>query len=240
MSDLFNEFTQLREDGRKANEVRFIDAQISTIPGCTGSSHFKIGETEIIAQVFGPKEPLMNKTKSTLAEIRCSFNFSQFAKIPHPSESKILRDKESEFIIKRVFEAAIRRDQFPGSIFEIYITVIQDDGSSIPAAINAVTLALMDGGIPMWDLATGTSVSYICDHILLDAGRKESRSTYPYLELAFFPTSKKIISMTTTTSVPDSILDQMIEMAKDGCSLIKEHIHDLIMKDKTIFIQDYL
>ena len=59
----------LRGDGRKPSELRNITCKTGINPSADGSSHFKIGITEIICLVHGPKE-----VKIPLA-IRCKNYF---------------------------------------------------------------------------------------------------------------------------------------------------------------------
>src|ERR1700742_4446345 len=48
--------TRLRLDGRRWNELRFLQAQISTNPASSGSSYLSMGNTAVICTVHGPAE----------------------------------------------------------------------------------------------------------------------------------------------------------------------------------------
>lgn len=48
--------TKLRLDGRRWNELRLIQAQISTNPASSGSSYLSMGNTAIMCTVHGPAE----------------------------------------------------------------------------------------------------------------------------------------------------------------------------------------
>jgi exosome complex component RRP41 len=48
--------TRLRLDGRRWNELRLIQAQISTNPASSGSSYLSMGNTAVICTVHGPAE----------------------------------------------------------------------------------------------------------------------------------------------------------------------------------------
>lgn len=50
---------------------------------------------------------------------------------------------------------------FPQSQIDLFIEVIQADGGTRCAAINAVTLALIDAGIPMKDFVVSAAAGYI-------------------------------------------------------------------------------
>ena len=48
--------TKLRLDGRRWNELRLLQAQISTNPASSGSSYLAMGNTAILCSVHGPAE----------------------------------------------------------------------------------------------------------------------------------------------------------------------------------------
>lgn len=227
--DVYNEFTGLRQDGRRPNEMRRITAKIGTIPGCTGSSHFKMGQTEVIAQVLGPSE---GKGSGDLAEVNVSLEYADFAKAPHSTDTaRTRRSRESELIIKQTFEEAIRRETYKNSRIDIFITIIQDDGGCQSAAINATTLAIIDAGIPMIDFVVSLSSAFIdrpddgVQEILLDTGRAESSARFPVLELAVYPSTQEIVSMNMTSRISPENSKKLTELALDGCL----KLHSLLM-----------
>jgi exosome complex component RRP41 len=214
--DVFNEFTGLRQDGRRPSEMRFIDARMSTIPGCTGSSIFKMGQTEVIAQVIGPSEGKASDRE--LAEILVDVQFADFAKAPHTTDpQKSRRSRESEVIIKRTFESAIRRELYPASRINIAVTIIQDDGGCLSTAINAVTLAVIDAGIPMHDFVVALTCAYINDMTFIDTGRLESSSRYPLLQIAIFPGTRQIVSINLAARITPDAAKQLSQTAIEAC-----------------------
>ena len=79
-----------RNDGRKFDEPRKMEAKIGVIPRADGSAMFKIGDTIAIAAVYGPRELhpkfLQNPEKGIL---RCNYDMTSFSvperKKPGPS-----------------------------------------------------------------------------------------------------------------------------------------------------------
>ncbi len=47
---------------------------------------------------------------------------------------------------------------YPKSQLDVFITVLEDDGSALSAALTCASLALADGGVHMFDILLGTSV----------------------------------------------------------------------------------
>jgi exosome complex component RRP41 len=214
--DVYNEFTGLRQDGRRPSEMRLISASMSTIPGCTGSSLLKMGQTEVVAQIFGPSEGKSGERDA--AEVFVSLEFADFAKAPHVSSSQSSRrSHDSEITIKRTFDVAIIREQFPGSRIDIAVTVVQDDGGFQAAAINAVTLALIDAGVPMHDFVVSLTAAYIADTAFLDTGRLETSARFPVLEVAVFPATAQIVSMNLAARIAPDTARKLTALAVDGC-----------------------
>ena len=63
----------------------------------------------------------------------------------------------------------------------IVCQVLQADGSNQSACINAVTLALIDAGIPMKDYVSASTVSFVNDTPLMDINYLEESSGGPKL-----------------------------------------------------------
>ena len=213
--DAYNEFTGLRQDGRRPNEMRLIEARISVIQGSTGSAEIRMGQTQVLAQVFGPMDA---KVHNDIAEVTSAVVFADFAKVPHSAETtNARRSRESEIIITRTFENAIIRELYPNSRIHIDVTVIQDDGGYLAAAINAASLALIDAGIPMQDFVVSLSTAWIADMAFLDTGRIESSNRFPVLDLAVFPNMQQVVSMNMTSRIGAEPAKQLVELAMDGC-----------------------
>lgn len=46
----------LRLDGRRAHELRTLSAQLGVLPQVDGSALFALGNTRVLATVYGPRE----------------------------------------------------------------------------------------------------------------------------------------------------------------------------------------
>jgi exosome complex component RRP41 len=66
-----------------------------------------------------------------------------------------------ETTLRQVFDPVVQLQLFPRSEILIVVEIIQNDGGILPAAINAITLALIDAGIPIEDFICASSAGYI-------------------------------------------------------------------------------
>ena len=70
------------------------------------------------------------------------------------------RQAEISLIIQQVFESVIMTELAPRSQIDIYLQVIQADGGTRCACINAACLAVIDAGIPMKDFVVACAAGY--------------------------------------------------------------------------------
>lgn len=71
----------LRLDGRRWNELRRLQAQMSTQAAADGSSYFEMGNTKIICTVAGPQEQkgAGGRSQQDKARIEVEVNFAGFS-----------------------------------------------------------------------------------------------------------------------------------------------------------------
>ena len=71
--------TKLRLDGRRWNELRLLQAQISTNPASSGSSYLSMGNTAVMCTVHGPVEGRGGGGSSGGCTVEMDVNIAGFA-----------------------------------------------------------------------------------------------------------------------------------------------------------------
>lgn len=79
--------TRLRLDGRRWNELRLIQAQISTNPASSGSSYLAMGNTVVLCTVHGPAEGRSQGAPGGGAVVSVVVNIAGFAGIDRKKKS---------------------------------------------------------------------------------------------------------------------------------------------------------
>lgn len=70
----------LRLDGRRPKELRQLKAELGVLQSADGSATFQMGNTKVMAAVFGPKEPEQRSQQDqTMATIRCEYAMAAFS-----------------------------------------------------------------------------------------------------------------------------------------------------------------
>jgi exosome complex component RRP41 len=88
------------------------------------------------------------------------------------------RIQEISLALRQTFEEAVQTQLYPRSQIDISVLVLEQDGGNSPleqaiivgvlqTAINAVTLALVDAGVPMNDYICATSAGLVDNNAIL-------------------------------------------------------------------------
>ena len=163
-----------RPDGRKANEIRPMTAKIGIIPNADGSAMFTFGKTVAIAAVYGPRQlhPQHMQNPST-GVLRVNYDLLSFSvddrKRPGPSR----RSQEISKVTEWALLPAINIKEFPNTVVDVQIYILQADASTRTAGINAASMALAHAGIPMRDLITSVAVGKLDKELIVDVDKEE-------------------------------------------------------------------
>ena len=228
-------FCGLRQDGRKSTELRNIIIKVGVVDSADGSASFQLGNTKVMAFVNGPKQTRFEKEKG---KIYCYFSSAHFSTTGE--RKKITRGdkKSSEFeeYIKSMMESVVLLENMPHSDIDIHIVALQDDGSVESAAINAVTLALIDAGVPMKDFLISCSCGFYNHTALLDITNTESInfSIISEFRVAMMGSSGLLAYMNYeqfgSSKLTLDIVKELTSLAVEGCKQIHFLIREYCIK----------
>lgn len=163
-----------RPDGRKLDELRKMRAEVGVVPNADGSALFAFGDTIAIAAVYGPKkmhpQHSQNPEKGTL---RCNYNMLSFSVTDRIRPGPSRRSTEISKITEWALEPIVMIDQYPNTVVDVHINIIQANASTRCAGINAAALALAHAGIPMKDMVSSVSIGKLDKTLVVDVSKEE-------------------------------------------------------------------
>ena len=112
----------LRLDGRRPMEMRQIRAEIGAVSRADGSAIFEMGNTKVVAAVYGPRE-VQNRSQqmSDQALIRCEYSMANFSTGDRKRKPKgDRRSTEISMVIRQTMEACIMTHLMPRSQVPFY------------------------------------------------------------------------------------------------------------------------
>ncbi|CAH0482555.1 unnamed protein product [Peronospora belbahrii] len=182
---------QQRLDGRVGNELRPFACEQGALFRADGSARMSHGSSTVLAAVHGPGQARnWRNEKTDKATLDVCFKL----------EKGIITSKEKEYelIIRETFTPIVLTDNFPRAVISIVIQVIEDNGSLLAVAINAVSLALMDAGIPMSSLVTAASCGIFADgNLYLDPSSVEEEEAVSWVTTSRSSTSDGVLTCIT-------------------------------------------
>ena len=220
-----------RIDGRAQNELRPIKIESGVLPNADGSAYIEMGRNKIIVGVFGPKEMHPKRlAKPHMAVLRCRYHMAPFSVNPRRSPAPSRRDNEISMVIRHALEPAIFLDRYPRSAIEVYAEVLQADGGTRCASINAATVALVDAGIPMRDLVVSCAAGKIDGRTILDLGDYEDQKGEADLPIAYMPKLERVTLLQMDGVLSPEELEQCMNLAMEGCKQIYEMQREALKK----------
>lgn len=132
--------------------------------------------------------------------------------------------------LEETFSSIVMTSTFPRSQLDIFVEISNADGGVLASAFNAVTLALLDAGVPMSDYVVAGSVSYVQGHFLLDPNRLEETSACPVLVAALLPRSNSICFLNSELRLASDKLPTMLDLVKKGVGRVFEQLDNEVVR----------
>ncbi len=182
-----------RLDGRKPDDIREIEIKVGVIPNANGSAQVRFGDTIVVAGVYGPRLLFpKHLQRPDRAILQCRYNMAPFSVEDRARPGPSRRSIEISKVTRLALEPALFLEEYPETVVNVYIEVLQADGSTRVTGINAASLALADAGVPMKDLVVALSGGKINDTIIIDLCGKEDNYSSADIPIAFMPRKKEI------------------------------------------------
>jgi exosome complex component RRP41 len=164
----------LRHDGRRFDELRPIRMQVGVLANATGSALVEYGRTKVLAAVYGPREPFQKyMVLPDRAILRVRYHMAPFSTTERKSPAPSRREIELSKVIREALEDIVLLTEYPRTVIDIFVEVLQADGGTRVAGVTAASLALADAGIPMKGLVAGVAVGKINGVLVLDLDEVE-------------------------------------------------------------------
>ncbi|CAO3642141.1 unnamed protein product [Mucor fragilis] len=175
-----------RPDRRTDNtQLRAFSASQNILNRADGSSKFEFGSTSVICSVSGPMDVQIRDEKLDEATVEV---------VVRPAKGvATTREKLMESILRTAFEPVILGGMLPRTLVQIVIQITKDDGAILAASVNAITLALLDAGIPMAHMAAAitTMIDRKTNELVLDPTAVELENAKSVHTFAFDNASTK-------------------------------------------------
>jgi exosome complex component RRP41 len=218
-----------RRDGRGLDELRKIEIKLDVVTRANGSTLVKLGGTTALAAVYGPAElhPAHLREYKT-GILRCRYSLAPFSVEERKAPGADRRSVELSKIIRVALEPVIFLEEFPKAVVDVFIEILQADGSTRVTAINATNLALISAGIPMRDFVVACSVGKVDGCLVVDLSGVEDNFSEADINFALMPNRNKITLFQGDGQLTKDEIIKLIDLAKRTCERIYEVEKDVL------------
>lgn len=133
--------------------------------------------------------------------------------------------------LRDVLAPAIPLRQYAKCAIRITVTILHDDAGLLPACVLAVTLALQDAAIEMYDTVTCCRVAVLrsrdggtSDMLLADPDLAEEEAAMATVTVAWLPALKEVALWHQSGSLPPSTANDALALCLDGCRTLHRFV----------------
>jgi exosome complex component RRP41 len=213
----------IRCDGRRVDQLRNISIKVGVLKNADGSAYIEFGKNKILAGVFGPRDvhPKHMADPDT-GILRCRYHMSPFSVTERKNPAPSRREIEISKVIKEALLPSLILKDFPRTVIDVFVEVLQADGGSRCAALDAAAVALADAGIPMKDLVSACAAGKVADRIILDVNNEEDQEGQADMPVALMPNSGKVTLMQLDGILTPEEYKTCLQTAISGCRQVYE------------------
>ncbi|MGV8142838.1 MAG: exosome complex exonuclease Rrp41 [Candidatus Pacearchaeota archaeon] len=216
-----------RSDGRKSDEMRPITAKVGIIPNADGSAMFTFGNTVAIAAVYGPRllhpQHMQNPQSAIL---RVNYDLLSFSVADRKKPGPSRRSQEISKVTEWSLSPALDLKEFPNTVVDVQIYILQADASTRVAGINAASMALAHAGIPMKNLVCAVAIGKLDKELVVDVNKDEedfdegeAATDFPIAKLA---NTDKYTLLQMDGNIQPHLVPKAVALADKACAHIYE------------------
>lgn len=216
-----------RPSGRTLTEMRKMYAKVGVVPNADGSAMFAFGDTVAIAAVYGPRQlhPQHMQDPGT-GILRVNYDLLSFSvyerKKPGPSRRSQEISKVTEWALSPVLDLK----EFPNTVIDVQVYILQADAGTRTAGINAASLALAHAGVPMKDLVCSISVGKLDKNLVVDLDKDEEdydegegATDFPIAKIA---STNEYTLLQLDGKIQPGVVKEILGLADKACEEIYE------------------
>ncbi|KAK7488954.1 hypothetical protein BaRGS_00019758 [Batillaria attramentaria] len=226
----------VRADGRQEKQHRPVYLQAGLITQARGSAYAEFNRTKVICAV---------EDFQMQGQITCEVKFATFSCQMRRQPVQDNQEKDMSTQLLEALEPAVCLHKFPKSQVDVYVRVLENDGSALSAAITCASVALADAGIEMYDLVVGCTAKLHGQTILVDPTVSEENAPSTgagkpggQVTLGLMPSLHQVSALAFHGDVDFDVLSQAVQTCQDSCQKLYPILQQTLVKTVTERMKD--
>src|SRR5512136_2156580 len=220
-----------RLDGRGPEDIRKIKIEAGVLHRADGSCSLEWGGNKVLVAVYGPREAVPRHVQNPLkAVVNARYNMASFSVEDRKRPGPDRRSVEISKVISEALERVILTEQFPRTMINVNIEVLDAEAGTRCAGLTAAGVALADAGIPMRDIPVACAAGKIDGQIVLDLGKEEDNLGDADLPIAISPRTGEVLLLQMDGHLTQEEFEKTFDLAVKGCYTVSEMQKKAIME----------
>eukprot|EP00983_Pelagomonas_calceolata_P062035 1147111-Pelagomonas_calceolata.AAC.4 len=164
-----------RADGRGNEEFRAAFLKTKVLNQAKGSCYIELDQTKVMVGVFGPRQEERKFGFSETGRLNCEVRLTSFAAGGGMSkQTQMAAERNMSAALEQALTPSVLVDRFPkeeeplsisegkhghGAVMDVYVMVLESDGSHVGAATTAASTALADASCELYDMVPACHVA---------------------------------------------------------------------------------
>ncbi|HID90756.1 TPA: exosome complex exonuclease Rrp41 [Candidatus Bathyarchaeota archaeon] len=210
-----------RVDGRAPDELRPVEVKCGVVKRANGSAYVRQGNTKVIVAVYGPRAVIpRHQELPGRALIRCQYQMLPFSTEERKQPAPTRREVEISKVVRDALKATVFTGNYPRTVIDIFIAVVNADAGTRCAAINAASVALADAGIALKDLTSSCAVGKVEGKLILDPCGVEDYYGEADVAIAIMPQSNEITLLQMDGRLTKEEFNKALNIVFEACRKI--------------------
>jgi len=202
-----------------------------SLRGANGSCYLETDGTKLVCCVYGPRDA-NRRLDQTTGHLNCDFTYAPFSRKKREKPNQFGFEKKNSSLLLQALYPAVCLDSFPKAQVDIYITVLEDNGSTLSHAIMAAAVALADAGIEMLDTVTACTLVFSDSGLCIDPTDAETchddvRGT---MSVAYLPSMNQVSSCLSEGMQDVDIFRRNTDTCLEACIRVHAVIRECLVK----------
>jgi exosome complex component RRP46 len=175
------------------------------------------GKTSVLVAVYGPMQVRAREEKINQATIEVVVS-------PEHGQTGPLETLYGS-MLRQTVEAVVLKQLHPRTKVQVVVQVIRDDGSVLAAALNGISMALVDAGIPCNSMLAATTAGISpSGEVLLDINRHEEAMCDASVTLGFSSGSSGIVLSHMSGRMRDKHYSKLVSAGREASKHVLSYI----------------
>ena len=188
-----------------------------------GSATCELGKTKVLCSIYGPRQRKSGGRAEFAGRgaIDVEASFAPYSRRQYTRKEDLEKEsRELSLFLENTLESSVQLHRFPKSVLDVYLIVLEDDGSVYACAALCASFALAKSGVEMYDLVSCCTLSISSNgNIELDPNLEEETNSKALCTVGTLSTSGKLVcfDVKAEESTPE-IINKLLSVGLKACA----------------------